>query len=123
MLRLIAERWNRLLRKDGGRAERNQSRHVNARQGSVEADIYIISGSALASVYDWSHDCVSSKRRVEGKEEEEKASHWSDRRENLVYIWCFQQPCDEFTLKEMCQAICFSDRSIFSFQLITLEEK
>lgn len=39
--------------------------------------IHIISGSALASVYNWSHDCISRKRRVEGKEEEEKASHWT----------------------------------------------
>lgn len=115
MLRLITERWNRLLRKHGGRDERNQSWHVNAWQGSVEANIYIISGSALASVYNWSHDCISSKRRVEGKEEEEKASHWtlefhshkSDRRENLVYIWCFHQPCVISLLSRRCQVFLF----------------
>lgn len=112
MLRLITERWKRLLRKDGGRDERNQSWHINARQGSVEANIY---NFRLSSVFITGVTTVHQvKGEWSGRRKRRRlltghcsSSLKSDRREILVYICCFNQPCVMSSLSRSCAKYLF----------------
>lgn len=129
MLHLITERWNRLLRKDGGKDERNQSWHVNAWQGSVEANIYNfrLSSCQCLQLESWLYIKYKASGGEGGREGFSldvgvpQSQVWQTR-ELSLHLVLPSAMCWVYFQGDV-PSICFLDRSIFSFQLIKLEEK